>query len=89
MKCLWTREEVFYAHRGRHPMRMHYRSGARKDGRLTAFDIVNCESGEKYCQVCRFGNSPKIMAVGTADDEEIHPVSLGPVAHIAAISCRA
>jgi len=45
-------------------------SGLGMEGRLTAFDIVNCESGEKYCQVCRFGNSPKIMAVGTADDEQ-------------------
>ena len=26
VKMLWTREEVFYAHRGRHPMQMHYRS---------------------------------------------------------------
>lgn len=44
-------------------------SGLGKDGKLTAFDIVNCESGEKYCQVCRFGSNPKLMAVGTADDE--------------------
>ncbi|MCA9651902.1 MAG: hypothetical protein H6712_28650 [Myxococcales bacterium] len=44
-------------------------SGLGKDGKLTAFDIVNCESGEKYCQVCRFGSSPKLMAVGTSDDE--------------------
>ena len=28
-------------------------SGLGKDGKLTAFDIVNCESGEQYCQVCR------------------------------------
>jgi len=47
-------------------------SGLGKDGKLTAFDIVNCESGEKYCQVCRFGQSPKIMAVGTVDDPEFH-----------------
>lgn len=47
-------------------------SGLAKDGKLTAFDIVNCESGEKYCQVCRFGMSPKIMAVGTVDDPEFH-----------------
>jgi len=36
VKCLYTREEVFYAHRGRHPMRMHFRTGAKKDGTLTA-----------------------------------------------------
>ncbi len=27
VKILYTREEVFYAHRGRHPMQMHYRTG--------------------------------------------------------------
>ncbi len=36
VKCLYTREEVFYAHRGRHPMRMHFRCGASKDGRIKA-----------------------------------------------------
>lgn len=36
VKCLYTREEVFYAHRGRHPMRMHFKCGAKKDGTLTA-----------------------------------------------------
>ena len=36
---------------------------------FAAFDIVNSESGERYCQVCRYGPKPKIMAVGTLDDE--------------------
>jgi hypothetical protein len=44
-------------------------SGLDVGSKLSAFDIVNCESGDTYCQVCRFGGSPKIMAVGTADDE--------------------
>ncbi|MEM9457395.1 MAG: hypothetical protein AAGF11_24660 [Myxococcota bacterium] len=48
------------------------KSGLGKDGKLTAFDIVNCESGETYCQVCRFGGSPKLMAVGQLDDEAFH-----------------
>lgn len=47
-------------------------SGLGKDGKLTAFDIVNCESGEQYCQVCRFGGSPKLMAVGSLDDAAFH-----------------
>lgn len=47
-------------------------SGLGKDGKLTAFDIVNCESGEEYCQVCRFGSNPKLMAVGTVDDAQFH-----------------
>ena len=38
VKILYTREEVFYAHRGRHPMRMRYRTGIRRDGTLTGVD---------------------------------------------------
>ena len=44
-------------------------SGLGVGGKLRAFQILNCEDGEEYCQVCRFGPTPKIMAVGTADDE--------------------
>lgn len=44
-------------------------SGLDKASKLSAFDIINCETGEEYCQVCRFGPNPKLMAVGTADDE--------------------
>lgn len=43
-------------------------SGLDVGGKFKAFDIVNCDSGETYCQVCKFGGSPKIMAVGTLDD---------------------
>ncbi len=38
VKILYTREEVFYAHRGRHPMRLHYRTGVTRDGTLTGVD---------------------------------------------------
>ena len=38
VKILYTREEVFYAHRGRHPFHMHYRTGADQDGKLTSVD---------------------------------------------------
>jgi len=38
VKILYTREEVFYSHRGRHPMEMWYRIGATKEGRLRAVD---------------------------------------------------
>ena len=38
VKILYTREEVFYSHRGRHPMDMHYRVGATKDGAIRAVD---------------------------------------------------
>lgn len=36
VKCLYTREEVFYAHRGRHPMQMTFRTGVTRDGKITA-----------------------------------------------------
>ena len=48
VKLLYTREEVFYAHRGRHPMKMHVRLGAMKDGRLTACDSRNLIDGGAY-----------------------------------------
>ncbi len=48
VKMLWTREEVFYAHRGRHPMRMHYRTGATRDGRITAVDARILIDGGAY-----------------------------------------
>ncbi|MFW6084189.1 MAG: xanthine dehydrogenase family protein molybdopterin-binding subunit [Gemmatimonadota bacterium] len=38
VKILYTREEVFYSHRGRHPMDMWYRVGATKDGRIRSVD---------------------------------------------------
>ncbi|HLT36994.1 MAG TPA: hypothetical protein VK034_11935 [Enhygromyxa sp.] len=43
-------------------------SGLDLDMRFAAFDIINCDSGDQYCQVCKYGPSPKIMAVGTIDD---------------------
>jgi 4-hydroxybenzoyl-CoA reductase alpha subunit len=48
VKLLYTREEVFYAHRGRHPMRMHFRLGATRDGRLTACDARTLIDGGAY-----------------------------------------
>ncbi|MBW3552896.1 MAG: molybdopterin-dependent oxidoreductase [Gemmatimonadetes bacterium] len=38
VKILYTREEVFYSHRGRHPMRMKCRLGADRKGRIRAVD---------------------------------------------------
>jgi 4-hydroxybenzoyl-CoA reductase alpha subunit len=35
VKFLYTREEEFYAHRGRHPMQMHFKCGMNRDGKLT------------------------------------------------------
>jgi 4-hydroxybenzoyl-CoA reductase subunit alpha len=38
VKILFTREEVFYAHRGRHPMKMDVTVALDRDGRISAVD---------------------------------------------------
>jgi 4-hydroxybenzoyl-CoA reductase subunit alpha len=48
VKILYTREEVFYAHRGRHPMRLRYRAGVTRDGRLTGVDAKILLDGGAY-----------------------------------------
>jgi 4-hydroxybenzoyl-CoA reductase subunit alpha len=48
VKILYTREEVFYAHRGRHPFHMHYRVGATADGKLKAVDARTLLDGGAY-----------------------------------------
>ncbi len=48
VKILYTREEEFYAHRGRHPMQMRYSVGARADGTLTAVDAKTRIDGGAY-----------------------------------------
>ncbi len=47
-------------------------SGLGVGGELKPFEIVNSETGERYCQICKFGASPKIMAVGALDDVDFH-----------------
>ncbi len=48
VKILYTREEVFYAHRGRHPMRLRYRTGVTRDGALTGVDATIHIDGGAY-----------------------------------------
>ncbi len=48
VKILYTREEEFYAHRGRHPMDMHFRVGANRDGKLTGVDAKTQIDGGAY-----------------------------------------
>ncbi len=48
VKLLYTREEVFYAHRGRHPMRMRHRTAFTRDGRITAVDARTLIDGGAY-----------------------------------------
>ncbi len=48
VKMLWTREEVFYAHRGRHPMQLRYRTAAKSDGTITGVDAKILIDGGSY-----------------------------------------
>jgi 4-hydroxybenzoyl-CoA reductase subunit alpha len=48
VKCTLTREEVFYAHRGRHPVLMWVRSGVTSDGRITAMHFRTALDGGAY-----------------------------------------
>src|SRR5438552_9906407 len=57
-KCAWetwrpvkitlTREEVFYAHRGRHPVLMKVKTGFTRDGRITAMQFQSFLDGGGY-----------------------------------------
>ncbi len=48
VKCLYTREEVFLAHRGRHPFDMHYRTGFSADGKILGVDAKSILDGGAY-----------------------------------------
>lgn len=48
VKILYTREELFYSHRGRHPFLMRYRTGVRRDGTLTGVDARIVLDGGAY-----------------------------------------
>ncbi|MCL4434067.1 MAG: molybdopterin-dependent oxidoreductase [Actinobacteria bacterium] len=48
VKCTLTREEVFYAHRGRHPVLMWVRTGMKSNGRITAMHFKTALDGGAY-----------------------------------------
>ena len=48
VKICLTREEVFYCHRGRHPVLMHVRTGVKKDGEITAMHFRSVLDGGGY-----------------------------------------
>ncbi len=48
VKILYTREECFYSHRGRHPMRMNYRTGVTADGKITGVAADTIIDGGAY-----------------------------------------
>ena len=48
VKCTLSREEVFYAHRGRHPVLMWVRTGVTREGRITAMHFRSALDGGAY-----------------------------------------
>ncbi|HEX6387718.1 MAG TPA: molybdopterin cofactor-binding domain-containing protein, partial [Anaerolineae bacterium] len=48
VKCTLTREEVFYTHRGRHPVLMWVKTGVKKDGTITAMHFRSHLDGGAY-----------------------------------------
>ncbi|HEX7777936.1 MAG TPA: molybdopterin cofactor-binding domain-containing protein, partial [Vicinamibacterales bacterium] len=48
IKITLTREEVFYCHRGRHPVLMKFRTGVKRDGTLTGVHLQTLLDGGAY-----------------------------------------
>jgi 4-hydroxybenzoyl-CoA reductase subunit alpha len=48
VKIVMTREEVFYAHRGRHPVSMHLRLAMKRDGTILGLDLSAVAEGGAY-----------------------------------------
>jgi 4-hydroxybenzoyl-CoA reductase subunit alpha len=48
VKICLTREEVFYAHRGRHPVLMSFKTGVKKNGEITALYLRTLIDGGGY-----------------------------------------
>jgi 4-hydroxybenzoyl-CoA reductase subunit alpha len=48
VKNTLTREEVFYCHRGRHPVLMHVKTGVKRDGAITGMHFQSFLDGGAY-----------------------------------------
>jgi 4-hydroxybenzoyl-CoA reductase subunit alpha len=48
VKICLNREEVFYCHRGRHPVLMRFRTGVSREGRITGLDLQTLLDGGAY-----------------------------------------
>jgi 4-hydroxybenzoyl-CoA reductase subunit alpha len=48
VKFALSREEVFYCHRGRHPVLMRFRTGVTNDGQITGIDLETLLDGGAY-----------------------------------------
>ena len=76
--CL-TREEVFYCHRGRHPVLMRFRTGVTKDGHITGVDLRTLLDGGAYgsygaanADECLQSQSPDGTASGPGYSPGLH-----------------
>ena len=79
VKITLTREEVFYAHRGRHPVLMRLKTGVRQDGTIVAMDLETLlDGGATVPFVARYRKE----ATGSLDDAQLR-TQAGP-AHAAA-----
>ncbi|HEV8375719.1 MAG TPA: hypothetical protein VGR38_05730 [Candidatus Polarisedimenticolia bacterium] len=43
-------------------------SGLAVGEKIQAFLVKNCEGGDPYCQVCKYGKRPKLISVGDLSD---------------------
>jgi hypothetical protein len=43
-------------------------SGLAVGDKIAAFLVKNCEGGDPYCQVCKYGKRPKLISVGDLSD---------------------
>ena len=48
VKICLTREEVFYCHRGRHPVLMQFKTGVKRDGTITGLHLQTLLDGGAY-----------------------------------------
>jgi len=48
VKICLSREEVFYCHRGRHPVLMKFKTGVKRDGSITALQLQTLMDGGAY-----------------------------------------
>ena len=48
VKICLTREEVFYCHRGRHPVLMRFKTGVKRDGTITGMHVQTLLDGGAY-----------------------------------------
>src|SRR5256885_509168 len=48
VKICLTREEVFYCHRGRHPVLMKFKTGVKRDGAITGMHLQTLIDGGAY-----------------------------------------